>query len=366
MLRRVWAITQKEFIQFLRNRQMLFALLIGAPLEIILFGVAIRTDVQHIPMAVNDQSLSAASRAYLKAFTDSGSFDVVAMVPSQAEVIQAIDAGQASLGLVIPPDFADRVEQGGATVLLVVDGSSSFTTQAAYRSADAISQQYAVSLIPQAASSPLNASIQILYNPDLKDLLFIVPGMVGFLMYGISLKLTAFAIVREREIGTIEAILVTPIRPIELMIAKLLPTLCIAFVNTASALAVSLWIFNLPFRGSLFLYLALATLFAFAGLGLGLAISSISQTQMQANQVASLLNMLAIFLSGFMFPAYSLPFVLRLLSYVLPLTHFVPITNGIFVKGIGLEALWPQVLALSIMIGIILYLGSRLFRQRLD
>ncbi len=141
MLRRVWAITQKEFIQFIRNRQMLFALLLAAPMEIMLFGVAIRTDVQHIPMAVNDQSQSAASRAYVKAFTDSTSFDVVAMASSQAEVIRAIDAGQASLGLVIPPDFADRLGQGRANVLLVVDGSSSFTTQAAYRSADAISPQ---------------------------------------------------------------------------------------------------------------------------------------------------------------------------------------------------------------------------------
>jgi ABC-2 type transport system permease protein len=366
MLRRIWAITQKEFIQFIRNRMVFFGLMLAAPLEIILFGVAIRTDVQHIPMVVNDQSLSAASRAYVRAFSDSTAFDVVVNAASQAEVIRAIDAGQASLGLVIPPDFAGRLAQGGANVLLVVDGSSSFTSQAAYRSADAISQQYAVSLVPRPVSSPLNASIRILYNPDLKDLLFIVPGMVGFLMYGISLKLTAFAIVREREIGTIEAILVTPIRPIELMLAKLIPTLCIAFVNMASALAAGLWAFKLPFRGSLFLYLALATLFSFAGLGLGLAVSSISQTQLQANQVASLLNMLAIFLSGFMFPAYSLPWVLRLLSYLLPLTYFVPITNGIFVKGVGLEALWPQTLALIVMIGVILFLGARLFRQRLD
>ncbi len=365
MLKRIWAITQKEFIQFVRNRQMLLSLLVAAPLEVILFGVAIHTDVQHIPMAVYDQSLSAASRAYVRAFTDSTSFDLVAAASSQAEVVEAIDRGQASIGLVIPPDFAERLEQGGANVLLVVDGSSSFTSQAAYASADAISQQYAVSLSPQSAG-PLNASIRILYNPDLKDLLFIVPTMIGFLMYGISLKLTAFAIVRERELGTIEAILVTPIRPIELMIAKLLPTLCIAFINTASALAVSLWVFKLPFRGSLALYLALATLFAFAGLGLGLAISSISQTQMQANQVASLLNLLAIFLSGFMFPTAALPGILRLFSYLLPLTYFVPINNGIFVKGVGLDALWPEVLALTAMIALILYVGARAFRQRLD
>ncbi len=365
MWRRIWAITEKEFIQFLRNRQMLVALLLGAPLEIILFGVAIHTDVQHIPMAVADQSLSAASRAYVQAFSNSGSFDIAVTAASQAEVVRAIDAGQASLGVVIPPDFATRLEQGRAQVLLVVDGSSSFTSQAAYRSADAISQQYGVSALRQTAG-PLTASIRILYNPDLKDLLFIVPGMIGFMMYGISLKLTAFAIVREREIGTIEAILVTPIRPLELMIAKLAPTLCIAFINTASALVASLLVFNLPFRGDLLLYLALATLFAFAGLGLGLAISSISQTQMQANQVASLLNMLAIFLSGFMFPAASLPWGLRLLGYLMPLTYFVPITNGVFVKGVGLAALWPEVLALVGMIGVILFIGARAFRQRLD
>lgn len=366
MLRRIWAITQKEFIQFFRNRQMLVALLVGAPLEIILFGVAIHMDVQHIPMTVADQSLSAASRAYVKAFSDSTSFDIVAAVSSQAEVVRAIDLGQASLGLVIPPDFAARVEQGGASVLMVVDGSSSFTSQAAYRSADAISQQYAVRLTRRPAASPLSASIRILYNPDMKDLLFIVPGMIGFIMWGVTLKLTAFAVVRERELGTIEAILVTPIRPIEFMLAKTAPSVCVAFVNTVSALAATLWFFHIPFAGSLLLFLALATLFAFAGLGLGLAISSISQTQMQANQVATLFNLVAIFLSGVMFPVYALPGALRLVSYGLPLTYFLPIANGLFVKGIGLDGLWPDVLALVVIIGVILYIGARAFRQRLD
>lgn len=367
MLRRIWAITQKEFIQFFRNRQMLLALVLGVPLEIILFGVAIHMDVQHIPMTVADQSLSAASRSYLNAFTNSASFDIVSMVSSQADVIRAIDEGQANIGIVIPPDFAARLQEGRANVLMLVDGSSSFTSQAAYSSADAISQQYAVALTAQpTAASLLNAQIHILYNPDLKDLLFIVPTMIGFLMWGVTLKLTAFSIVRERELGTIEAILVTPIRPIELMLAKAAPSVCIAFVNTASALAATLWFFKVPFAGSISLFLGLATLFAFAGLGLGLAISSISQTQMQANQVATLFNLVAMFLSGVMFPVYALPWFLRLLSYFLPLTYFSPITNGIFVKGVGLEALWPNVLALLVMIGVILTIGARAFRQRLD
>jgi ABC-2 type transport system permease protein len=366
MLRRIWAITQKEFIQFIRNRQMLLALLLGVPLEILLFGVAIHMDVQHIPMVVADQSLSAASRSYLQAFTESASFDVVDSVSSQAEAIRAIDEGRASLGLVIPVDFASRIRQGGAEVLMVVDGSSSFTSQAAFRSADAISQQYAVSLTSRPTTPPLSAQIRVLYNPDMKDLLFVVPSMIGFLMYGVTLKLTAFAIVRERELGTIEAILVTPIRPIELMLAKTVPNLCIGFINTASALVMTFLVFKIPFAGSLPLYLALATLFAFAGLGLGLAISSISQTQMQANQVASLFNIVAMFLSGLMFPVYGLPWALRLLSDLLPLTYFSPISNGIFVKGVGLAALWREVLALVVMIGVILYIGARAFRQRLD
>jgi ABC-2 type transport system permease protein len=159
---------------------------------------------------------------------------------------------------------------------------------------------------------------------------------------------------------------VTPIRPIELMLAKTVPNLCIGFINTASALVMTFLVFKIPFAGSLPLYLALATLFAFAGLGLGLAISSISQTQMQANQVASLFNIVAMFLSGLMFPVYGLPWALRLLSDLLPLTYFSPISNGIFVKGVGLAALWREVLALVVMIGVILYIGARAFRQRLD
>ena len=365
MLRRIWAMTLKEFIQLVRHPQMLAAFLIGAPLEIILFAVAIHTDVQHIPMVVADQSLSAASQSYIQAYTNSASFDVVSRVQGQADVIHAIDSGQASIGLLIPPDFAPALSQGRANALLLVDGSSSFTSQAAYRSAAAISQQYAISLSGQPAPS-LDTRLRVLYNPDMKDLLFIVPGMIGFIMYGVSLKLTAFSIVREREIGTIEAILVTPMRPIELMLAKLIPNLLVALLNAGLSLGIVMLAFHIPFRGSLGLFLVLSSIFAVAGLGLALTISSLSQTQMQANQVATLFNLVAIFLSGFMFPIYSLPWLLRAFSYLQPLTYFTPISNGIFVKGVGLEVLWPQALALLVMIVVILYIGARAFRQRLD
>ncbi len=364
-MRRIWAMTLKEFIQLVRHPQMLAAFLIGAPLEIILFAVAIHTDVQHIPMVVADLSRSAASQCYLQSFTNSASFDIAALVPGQTDVVHAIDTGQASIGLIIPPDFATDLSQGWASVLLLVDGSSSFTSQAAYRSAAAISQAYAVSLTSQAAP-PLDPRIRILYNPDMKDLLFIVPGMIGFMLYGVTLKLTSFSIVREREIGTIEALLVTPMRSIELMLAKLIPNLLVALLNAALSLAIVMLVFNIPFRGNLALYLVLSSLFALVGLGLALTISSLSQTQMQANQVATLFNLVAIFLSGFMFPIYALPWLLRWLSYLQPLTYFTPISSGIFIKGIGMEVLWPNVLAMLVMIIAILYIGARAFRQRLD
>jgi ABC-2 type transport system permease protein len=365
MLRRTWAITQKEFIQLWRFPLVLIGLTVGPALELILFAVAISTNVQHIPMVVADQSLSAASQSYLTAFTDSGSFDIAATVPDQAGVIRTINSGQASIGIFIPADFATQVEQKDANVLMLVDGSDSFVTQSAYSSAEAISQQYAVSLTQQQLS-PLDAHIQILYNPDLQELWFLVPGFGAFLLYGIALKLTAFAIVRERELGTMEALLVTPIRPIELMVAKMIPNLCLAVFNMALTFSLGMLIFGVPFRGSLLLFSVLASLFAIGSLGLGLAISSISQSQVQANQLASLMNISVMFLSGFLFPLYSLPLVLRLLGYVMPMTFFLPIVNGIITKGVGLNDLWTPVLSLTALTVVIFFFGALAFRQNLD
>jgi len=365
MLRRTWAITQKEFIQLFRLPLIVFAMPVAVALELVLFAVAVHNTVTHIPMVVADQSRSTASRAYLNAFMSSTDFDVMDLVPDPAGVVRAIDGGQASVGLVIPPDFETRVQQKNANVLMVVDGSDSFNAQSAYSSAAAISQQYAVSLTHQPLGA-LHSHIQILYNPDLIDLWFIVPGFGAFLLFGISLKLTAFAIVREREAGTIEALLVTPIRPIELMLGKMIPNLCIAIFNLILTFAFGILIFGVPFRGSLLLFSILASIFAIGSLGLGLAISSFAQSQVQANQLASLMNIAVMFVSGFMFPAYGLPILLRTIGYTMPMTFFLPIVNGIITKGVGLSDLWPSVLSLTGLTVVLFYVGARLFRQNLD
>ena len=365
MLQRIWTIIQKETIQLLRMPIIYLGMTVATVLELLLIASAIHTDVKHVPMIVCDQSLSAASSDYVRAFTVSGYFDIIAIVPDQAEVARAIDGGQANIGIVIPPDFAAHVEEKDANVLLLVDGSNSFVTQAASSNANAISQQYAISLTRQRLTS-LDGHFQVLYNPDLKDIWFFVPGFGAFLLYGIALKLTAFVIVREREMGTIEALLVTPIRPIELMIAKMVPNLGLAVFNLIATFAVGIFVLGVPFRGSLLLFAALAIIFAVGSLGMGLVISAISQSQVQANQIASLMNIAVMFVSGFMFPATSLPWVLRLFGYTMPMTFFMPIVNGIMIKGVGLNDLWAPSLAMVVLTVVIFWFGSRLFKQSLD
>src|SRR5258707_1269587 len=365
MLTRIWAITQKEFIQTLRDRATLVILLTIPLVQLLLYATAIHTDVQHIPMVVADQSVSTESRTYLNTLVDSKYFDIVDTVSSRDAVMNAIDAGKASLGIVIPPDFASQLKLHQAEVLMLIDGSDSFTTNSAYSTANAISQSYAISLINQPIS-PVNAQVRILYNPDLKDLWFLIPGLIASLLQTHTLALTALAVVREREVGTIEALLVTPIRPIELMLGKTLPNLIIAFVNMSSILIIGSLLFGVPFQGNLPLYIALCLVFAASGLALGLAISAGSQSQAQAQQLTQVFAFSGLFLSGFLFPQYALPIVLRIISYISPLTYFIAISRGIYTKAVGLDSIWGNVIAMSVVLVVIIFVAARLFRERLD
>ncbi len=368
MLRRLWALTQKEFIQLFRDRRTLISLLIGPALELLLFAAAIHTDVKHIPMVVDDQSTSVASRAYLNTFVDSDAFDIVASASSQAEALQAIDRGQAAIGVVIPPDFAAQVARGTASVQLLVDGSSSFTSQSAYNAADAISQQYAVSLMPRApgAGAGIDPHIQILYNPDLKDTWFVAPAFMAMLLYALAETLTSLAIVRERERGTIEALLVTPVRPLEMILAKMIPSLVLVSASGLMLLGASRLVLGVPFRGSLLLLAALSLVGIGCGLALGLVISSVVQTQNQSQQLHSMIQITGMFLGGVLFPIYTLPLVLRLLSTIFPTVYLIPILRGMALKGIGLADLWPQALALVVLLVASLLVATVLFRQSLE
>jgi ABC-2 type transport system permease protein len=377
MFRRIWAITQKEFVMTFRDRGTLLLVLFMPLIQLVLFAYAIHMDVKHIPMVVADQSLDQASRSYIEDLVQSGYFDVVSTVPSQELVMDAIDRGQAKLGVVIPIDFSKQVDRHEASVLLMIDGSDPFTTQSAYNAANLIAQEHTIQLVLKSLSgsgqessnlslTPLTANIQILYNPDLKDLWFLVPGMIAMLLQTQTIILTALAVVREREVGTIEQILVTPIRPVELMLGKTFPNLLIAIINLLTILVTGILGFGVPFQGDFVLFLGLIILYVFSGLGLGLLISSISQNQRQAQQLAMMTMLLGLLISGFVFPHYSMPLILQWISYIFPLTAFIPIARGIFMKGIGLPFLTNQVLILVVYDVVILFFAARLFRQTLD
>ncbi len=239
MIQRILAIIQKEFAQALRDRATMLIMLTMPLMQLVLFGYAISTQVRHIPTVVVDQSLDSYSRAYLNAMVNSQYFDVLETAPDQGTAVQEIDAGRVHAAIVIPPNFAEAVQRGSAQVLVLVDGLDLFTSQSAYSAANIIGEAYATKIVMDSVDKAgaqgaaltipaLNAHIRILYNPDLKDLWFIIPGMAAMLLQTQTIVLTAAAVVRERETGTIEQILVSPIRPLELMLGKIVPYLFVA------------------------------------------------------------------------------------------------------------------------------------------
>ncbi len=376
MLQRIFALVQKEFLQTLRDRATLVIMLTIPLLQLILFGYAINTNVQHIPTVIVDQSLDNASQAYLDDMENSGYFDIVATASDQAGAVRTIDSGKALAAIVILPDFAAHVKRGDAQVLVLVDGSDFFTSQSANAYAALIGQQHAIQLVMNQVASTgaargntsprLNLLLQVLYNPDMKDLWFLIPGMAAMLLQTQSLVLTAAAVVRERENGTIEQILVTPIRPIELMIGKIVPYVLIAMLNMLTVIGIGVFWFGVPFQGSFVLFISLSFLYVFSGLGLGLLISSISQNQRQAQQLMMLIMMVSLLLGGFIFPRYTMPPVIRIIGNLFPMTYFVPIARGIISKGVGFNVLAGQVLPLGIYILVVMFLAAITFRQRLD
>ena len=374
MFARLLAIIQKEFIQTLRDRSTLMIMMSLPLLQLILFGYAINMNVQHIPLVAADQSLDDASQAYLDDLTNSGYFDLVRVVADQEAAIREIDSNQASAAVIIPPDFAAKVHRGQAHVLVLVDGSELFTSLSAYHAANLIGQAHATRAILQkiersgisAVPIPLEVHLNILYNPDFKDLWFVIPGIIALLLQTQTIVLTAASVVRERETGTIEQILVTPIRPMELMLGKIAPNLVLVLFNVLTILILAVFWFKVPFQGSFWLFMSLTFLYAFSGLGLGLLISTVSQNNRQAMQLVLFISLLSIVLGGFIFPRYTMPGILQAIGNLFPLTYFVPITRGIITKGIGAQFMVVEILALVVYILVIMIIAARAFRQRLD
>lgn len=342
---------RKEFIQMRRDR-LTFALMFVLPvIQLLMFGYAIRMEVRHLPMVVLDYSHSLESRALVAVMEQTQNFRVIGPVSSYDEVKGAIESGRARAAIVIPPDFQKDIKRGRtAQAQVIVDAADPLASSAAIGGASLAASVRAMALNPAAASRPLPLEVRVRpwYNPALRSEVYIVPGLIGVLLSLTLLMITAIAVVRERERGTFEQLVVTPISKTSIILGKLVPFVIVAYVQMTSVLIIGKLMFNVPVRGSLLLLYVLSATFIVANLAIGLLISTMVKTQIQAMQLSVLFLMPNILLSGFMFPRDAMPVAAQWLGLALPLTYYLEILRGILLRGIGFSHLWHETLVLSV------------------
>lgn len=374
---RLLAIIRKEFTHIFRDPQTLGIVLIMPISMLLLMGYAVAADIEDIPTAVFDQAMDARSRDLLERFWQTDFFELERTAHSQQEIQDLIDEGVVRVGIIVPPGFAADLEAGKQVqVQVLIDGSDTTIAQVAQFAAESIGQATAVEIVGVKIGNsgmgipslvmPILMRPRLLYNPSLDKVNALVPSLIGMILQFQSIFLTSFAIVREREQGTLEQLIVTPVRPWELMMGKIVPFVLLAFLNVGLTLAVGYFIFGVEFSGSLALLLALSIVFLLGSLGTGVLISTVSHTQMQANQIASFVLLPAIILSGFFIPRDNMPTLAYYAGYLIPLTYFNEILRGIVMKGVGMVFLWKHVIPLSIF-GIVVFVLSVLrFHKRLE
>ncbi|HEX8184547.1 MAG TPA: ABC transporter permease [Blastocatellia bacterium] len=371
MFRGFGSIFYKEIIQISRDPVTLALMLLVPMLQLTIFGYAINTDVRNIKTAVYNLDVGRDSRELLDAFENTDYFRIVESVGSDEELNNAIVAGRVKVGIKIPPDYSDRLASNRqATVLVLIDGSdSSIATQSLQVSTSVglteSMERITSSVQGRAAQLPIEVRPKMLFNPDSRSANFMVPGLVAVILQIITTMLTAFSIVRERERGTFEQLLVTPIRPFGLMLGKLVPYGLIGIIETCTVLTVMRLIFNVPINGSLVLLLLLSILFLFTALAIGLLISTKAQNQMQALQLAWLIMLPSVLLSGFMFPRDSMPVIMQVVGFLVPATHFMEIIRGIVLRGATFMDLLPEVTTLFVMGLVLLVLSAVEFHKKL-
>jgi len=373
-LSRIAHVVWKEFIQLVRDRRMFIMILIMPIMELFIFGYVVATDLTDVALAVCDYDQSTESRAYIEHIVRSGYFRIAAPCTSVADVNQLLDRGRIKVALTIPPDFSAKVKrQQPAEVMAAFDGSNSNTATIASGYLGQITLTYAVDVLFADHGTPavrarhpmVSFEPRVWFNPELRSVRFMVPGIICVLLMESLVILTAIAIVREKEHGTMEQLIVTPIRPYELILGKAIPFIGIGYLNTAAVLLAGRFWFGVRISGSLPLLLGLTGLFILTCLGMGLLVSAISNTQQQASMAGQFLLLPNMFFSGFMFPIASMPPLVQKFTYIIPLRYFITIVRGIFLKGAG----WPQLkdeAGILLVYGIvILSLASLTFRKQI-
>jgi ABC-2 type transport system permease protein len=383
MWERIRVILRKEFIQALREPRMRTLLFIPPIVQLLVFGFAVNLDVDHARIAWMDMDRTPESRSLRDRFTGSGRFDIVAWPANEAEVQRALDRSDAQAVVRILPGFARDIARGRtAEVQVLIDGTNSNTASlvssyagdiiAAY-SSDIMEDQQRIRVLTRNPESAVNgtapevvARSRVWFNPDLYSRNYFVPGVIANIIMLVTLMLTALAIVREKEIGTMEQLMVTPVRPLELMLGKTLPFALVGLLDVVLVTGVALLVFHIPLHGSFLLLLFCSLLFLMTTLGAGLFISTISETQQQAMMAQFFFSTPAFMLSGFAFPIRNMPVVVQYLTYLNPVRYFIEIVRGIFLKGSGIAVLWPQMVSLAVYGVAVLGLSALRFQKKLD
>jgi len=373
---RMMALIRKEFIQIVRDPRTLYIVLAIPVFQLFLLGYTATTDVRNVALAVFDQSRGPASRDLLDAYRAADYFRLAYDVESEQELRTLIDDGLARAGLIIPPDFESKVLAGEtAEVAFVLDGSDPNVASTSLAAAQLIGQAHSTQLtverlaaqgVSTATHQAIDVRARVWYNPDLISAYFMIPALIGMILQLLTSLLTASAIVRERERGTIEQLIVTPIRSHELILAKIIPYALIGFFDTIEILVIGTWWFHVPIRGSLGLLLLLSGLFLAGSLGVGLFVSTVAKTQQEAIMLVYFTMLPTIFLSGFLFPLAAMPRVLQWVSYAIPLRYFLIIIRSILLKGVGVSALTGEIIAMAIFATVVLTAAVLRFRKRLD
>jgi ABC-2 type transport system permease protein len=375
MIFRLLSIIRKEFVQIIRDKRTLVIILIIPIMQLFLLGYSATSDIRNVPLAVLDQCRCVESRRLVDAYRAADYFKIAYAVGSEDELRSLIENGEVRAGIIIPPDYNQHLATGTAQVAFILDGSDSTAASTALSAAQLIGQSQATDLMTERlARSGLNFQLQpplevrttVWYNPDLVSSYFMIPGVIGMILYAITSILTATSVVRERERGTIEQLIVTPIRPVELVVGKILPYVILAFIDTFEVLAIGHWWFGVPVRGDLGLIVGCSGLLLLSGLGIGLFASTIANTQQEAMLTVWMTLLPSIFLSGFFFPLEAMPKVLQWVSYIIPLRYYLIIIRSLLIKGVGVGPIWSEILALTLFGVVIMSAASIRFRKRLD
>jgi len=366
-IERILQMVRKEFRQVLRDGRMRRVVFVAPIVQLIAFGYAVSTDVHRTRLFVVDHDRTAASRALVDALTAGDYFRVVGRSDRSADLAQALDHGRAIVGIEIPPGYARDLRSGtGAGVQLLVDGTNSNVATVALGYAEQIVRSHAIAGTGGSFVPPVDLRERTWFNPSLASRNYNVPAVIGMIMMLVSLLLTALAIVRERELGTLEQLMVSPLTPGELIAGKTIPFGLIAIVDLVVVTLVALLWFHIPFRGSAPLLLLAAVLFLLSGLGLGLLISAVSKTQQEAFLANFLVLFPTLLLSGLMFPVSSMPEVFQWLTLANPLRHYIEIVRAIFLKGAGIEHLWRQYLGLLLIGATVLWFATTRFHKTVE